>query len=294
MKTHISPAASFQLEEVSLRDGLQREAVWPVAAKMKLVELLYAAGVRRMEVGSLVNPKVVPALANTMELLSCLAQKRTADPHFADLQISVLLPRAASFLAVAASGVDQVAVAISRDEDFQQKNWHNSISQAQTEIAQIFDLRQQKFPQVRIKAYLMMAWIKERPLEQDRFLLDFLQGLADEVCLADTAAAAEEENFLANLTAAAAVIPCDRLSLHLHGKAEEVLRLGQMAAQFGIRKFDTALGGLGGCPFLALPAANADTRLFNQMLRNFAPHQGGEIQDEGLAAAERFLQEMMR
>ncbi|MBP5295931.1 MAG: hypothetical protein J6Y94_01215, partial [Bacteriovoracaceae bacterium] len=196
-------------------------------------------------------------------------------------------------LAVAAAGVDQIAVAISREESFQERNWHHTIKETQAEIAQIFALRQARFSSIRIKAYLMMAWMQERPLAQDRFLLDFLQAGADEVCLADTAAAANAENFQANLAAAAAVIPLHQLSLHLHGKTEDVLRLGKIAAEFGIRKFDTALGGLGGCPFIDLPAANADTRLFNQMLLNFGPHQGGVIKEEELGVAERFLQEMI-
>jgi hydroxymethylglutaryl-CoA lyase len=278
----------FRLEEVALRDGLQRLAPCPPTQIVQLAKRIYQAGIHHIEVGSLVNPKIVPALAGTLEVMARLSAEQLPD-----LQMSVLIPRAKAFSSAAAAGVAKVAVAISQEEKFQEENWHNTIQEGMAQLEQIYNLREQNFPSCRIKAYLMMAWSNDCPLIEDLSRLAFLRDIADEVCLADTAARATPENFRSTLKTAATIIPLPQLSLHLHGKPSVVLDLGRQAAEFGIRSFDTALGGLGGCPFLDSPAANADTRLFNKMLQQFGPHQGGDIKDDDLQDAERLLREMI-
>ena len=252
----------FKIYEVSAREGFQRQAARPLAAAVTLIKLVAAAGIKHLEVGSFVNPKVVPAMANTAELLKTLGQL----PELADVQFSVLIPRATAFLPAAELGVAQVAWAVARDAAFQEKNFHQTIAEAVAGLRLVYEQREQKYPGIKIKVYLMMAWLPNKPLAEDRALLQTLAAWADELCLADTAAEATPATLQEALQTVQEVVPLSKIGLHLHGLAERVLSLGKLAASLGVANFDTALAEQGGCPFIAEPAANADTLAFCQML----------------------------
>ena len=271
----------YKLYEVSAREGWQGLAQRPIPVVAAVIKLLYAAGLRQIEVGSLVHPKVIPALANTEDLIKQLR----VDPALAELAMSVLVPTPQAFLKAADLGVAQVALAISREEQFQKKNFHQTLAQAQEILRTVYNLREQKYPGLKIKVYVMLAWLKERSLAEDQALLAELALLADEVCLADTAALATPENFLANLKVAQALVPPARLGLHLHGRPEEVLTLARQAVAAGVLHFDSALGGCGGCPFLDHPTANADTLALAKMLREHFGLSPAVLDEDLLAQA---------
>jgi len=275
----------FKIYEVSAREGFQQQAARPTAQVVALIKKIYAAGIRHVEGGSLVNPKIIPAMANTAEVLTACQ----ALPAMPDLQLSVLIPRPTLFKQAADLGVAQVAVAISREEKFQEKNFHQTIAQALAGLKQVYQMREQYAPAIKIKVYLMMAWINERPLVQDVALLQAIAPLADEVCLADTAAKATTATLREHLKCAQEIISLPKLGLHLHGPAAAVLELGKVALQAGVVNFDTALGGGGGCPFIDQAQANADTYAFCQMLQAYFPAAKPPIDLAALASAASLL-----
>ena len=121
-----APLREVKICDVSLRDGMQilnRHAVIPLEARLRLVEALVRAGVPYIEVGSFVNPRVVPAMRDTTELL------RRMPPY--EGQIAALAPTLEYYEHLKqAPRVNTVALFVSASERYSQKNTHMSVDQA--------------------------------------------------------------------------------------------------------------------------------------------------------------------
>ena len=110
-----------QIVEVGPRDGLQNEKeIVPVAAKIQLIDKLVAAGLKRVEASSFVNPRWIPQLADAEEVLQGIARP-------ADVTFSALVPNLRGLERAAASGLREVALFMSASESHNQKNINKSI-----------------------------------------------------------------------------------------------------------------------------------------------------------------------
>ncbi len=255
--------------EVGPRDGLQNEPQ-PVAtaAKLEYIALLRAAGLREIEATSFVSPRAVPQLADADEVMKRL-QRRSG------VRYPVLVPNERGFERAVAAGADAIALFTAATDAFCQANTRCSIDNSFARFAPIAARAGAKGMWMR--GYVSVAFdcpfsgpvAPEQAVTVAERLFEL--GCA-EVALADTIGSATPPAVDCLLDAAFSVLPVDRLALHFHDTGGRAIDNVATALDRGIRTFDGAAGGLGGCPF----APGAPGNLATEMLVAFLEQQGFE------------------
>ena len=250
------------INEVGPRDGLQNQRVAVGCDdKLRLIQALVDAGLRSIEATSFVSPKAVPQMADADQLFVRL-------PEPDRVAYSALVPNVRGLQRAQACQVREIAVVLSATETMNQRNINMSLDQA-TEVC-IQTLRGAIEAGMRAKAYVAVAFECpfEGPVAPDRVLAltrsMFAAGAA-EVVIADTIGAAAPRAVSSLMRHAVAEFGAPRLSAHLHDTRGFALANAWAAIEAGIRKFDTSLGGLGGCPFAPGAAGNLATEDLVQM-----------------------------
>jgi hydroxymethylglutaryl-CoA lyase len=233
------------------RDALQGccETI-PSASKAELLRRLIAAGFRKIDAVSFVSPRAVPQMADAEKVLALLGDAESGGEQETEL-IGIVLNRRGVERA-AGTKVRTVGFPLSVSPTFQWNNAHQTIEQAFSELQGI----KQAADAMRLKtfAYISMAfgnpygdeWRLETVTDAAKRVREIGIG---EVLLADTAGMADAAAVARVFEAAASTCESLELGLHLHaryGDAAEKVRAGIAA---GCRRFDTAIGGMGGCPF---------------------------------------------
>lgn len=248
---------AIHITDVAPRDGLQNQPVHlPVSAKLRLAQLLAAAGVCSIEATSFVSPKAVPQMADAAELLPLL---RAALPG---LRTSVLVPNLKGLERAHAAGAAEIAVVLSATETMNRKNINMGLDQA-TETSEQTLTEAQRLG-LRTRAYVAVAF--DCPFEGETPLAEVLRlagrmhrAGADEIVIADTIGSASPGRVKERIGALAGVLPVARLALHLHDTRGLAVANAWAALEAGIRRFDASVGGIGGCPFAPGAAGNVAT-----------------------------------
>lgn len=275
------PAAT--IVEVGPRDGLQNEKqIISTADKLELIRLLLAAGLSRLEVTAFVSPRWVPQMADHEAVLR-------GTPSAAGLIRSVLVPNERGALAALAVGVDELAVFTSASESFAQQNINCSIAESLQRFAPVAALAAQRG--VRLRGYVSCSF--ECPYEGQvaaEAALDVAQALADlgcsEISLADTIGRAKPDQVDALVHRATRALGAETLACHFHDTHGNALDNVDAALAHGIRIFDSAIGGLGGCPYAPGAAGNLSTIPLAIHLENAGYSTGLNV--TALHAAEKF------
>ncbi len=258
-----------RITDVSPRDGLQNEPGFVMTSeKARLVELLVDALVDEVELTSFVSGKRVPQLADADELLeTVLAFKRP------DVVYSALVPNIRGLDRLLAASeragmplVDKVALFTAASEEFNRKNTGASIGESIERFAPVVAKAREAGLQVRAYVSCVIECPYEGPVEPAKVgeVVARLGELdPDEIDLGDTIGAATPESIVPMLDAArqasAWAEAKDPLTwvLHLHDTHGRAADCVEAALDAGIRSFDGAAGGLGGCPFAAGPGERA-------------------------------------
>jgi len=251
------------INEVGPRDGLQNQkTILGTEDRLKLISLLIDANIPGIEVASFVNPKAVPAMAGAHEIIDGLQETLTCD-------ISVLVPNMKGFELAQAAGAKIIAVVPSATETMNQKNINMSLKDTIDSSCKI--LESAKSEQLQTRAYVSVAW--ECPYEgvvEISTVLDIAHKLlsagADEIILADTIGAANPASVDLLFQACVKEFNPSILSGHFHDTRAMALANVYAALTQGIRKFDSCIGGLGGCPFAPGAAGNLATEDLANML----------------------------
>lgn len=245
------------IEDEFLRDGLQNEECHlSLEEKLELLAALEAAGLRRIQVGSFVHPDWVPQMADTDALFERITPKPGVT-HTALVLNKAGLDRA---LAV---GVRHLSISVSASETHSRKNLNRSVDEARAAIEPVIERALSHGVAVRAGIQSALGCGFEGRVDPGRVLeiaRRFAQIGVGEVNLADTAGLANPAQVFALCRQVAeAVGPEVKLSLHLHDTRG--LGIANMLAglQAGVRIFDAALGGLGGCPFIPRATGNIAT-----------------------------------
>ncbi|WP_342128460.1 hydroxymethylglutaryl-CoA lyase [Hydrogenophaga sp. OTU3427] len=247
----------IHITDVSPRDGLQNQQVAvDTAAKLRLIQLLAAAGVQSVEATSFVSPKAVPQMADAAELVPLIASRLPA------LRTSVLVPNLKGLERAHAAGAREIAVVLSATETMNQKNINMGLRQA-TEVSEQ-TLRAAQALGLRTRAYVAVAF--DCPFEGET-ALDTVVTLAlrmhgagaGEVVIADTIGSASPGMVKQRLAAIAQAVPRDQLAVHFHDTRGMGVANAWAALEAGIRRFDASVGGIGGCPFAPGAAGNVAT-----------------------------------
>jgi hydroxymethylglutaryl-CoA lyase len=300
-------AERVRITDVAPRDGLQNEpGVIPADGKVRLVELLARSGVDEVEVSSFVSRRWIPQLGDAEEVFAALAGKGlpgTGGPIF-----SALVPNEKGMEAAlrvnqqaGRAVVSKIAVFTAASETFSHRNINASITESIRRFEPVIETA--KRHGLAIRAYI--SCVVECPFEgkippsKVAHVAQALHDLgADEIDLGDTIGAAEAEsiNLLIHELLSRFGDPIlPKLTLHLHdtfGRASECVREG---LQLGIRSFDGAAGGIGGCPYASTPGKRAPGNISTEALLSVVRSMGYEtgVNDAGLAEAARVVRELI-
>ncbi|MEM8633200.1 MAG: hydroxymethylglutaryl-CoA lyase [Pseudomonadota bacterium] len=258
-------AEAVEIFEVGPRDGLQNEArAIPVTEKVDLIDALSAAGFQRIEVGSFVSPKWVPQMAGSAEVLAGIKRR----PGIA---YAVLTPNMRGFEDAVAAGADEVAVFASASEGFSQANINCSVAESIARFRPILAAAQAMGVKVRGYVSCVIACPYDGKTAPER-VADVAGILASEGCyevsLGDTIGAGTPETVTAMLEAVTSRVPPETLAGHFHDTGARALDNIAVSLDAGLRVFDAAVGGLGGCPFAPGSAGNVATEAVDAMLRS--------------------------
>ena len=275
---------SVRIVEVGPRDGLQNESqIVPLAAKVGLIEALVAAGLNNVESGSFVSPKWVPQMADTAQVLAAI----TRNPG---VRYPVLVPNLKGLEAALAAGADEIAVFGAASESFSQKNINCSIAESLERFRPVVAAALAKG--VRVRGYIscVLGCPYEGPIEPAA-VAAVAKALADmgcyEISLGDTIGTGTPLKAQAMLRAVAAVVPIDRLAVHFHDTWGQALANILACLELGVAVVDSAVAGLGGCPYAKGATGNVATEDVVYMLDGMGIETGIDLAK--LAAAGRAI-----
>ena len=247
-----------EIFEVGPRDGLQNEAsLIATSDKIRLVDLLSECGFSRIEVTSFVSPKWVPQMADAAEVLAGI----TRSPG---VSYAALTPNIKGYDRARAANADEIAIFGSASEGFSQKNINCSIAESLDRFRPIAEAARHR--DIPVRGYV--SCVTDCPYDGPTDPADvarvaealFAMGCY-EISLGDTIGAGRPDSVANMLSAVTDMVPVHRLAGHFHDTGDFALGNIDTAYQHGIRVFDTAIGGLGGCPYAPGAKGNVATEI---------------------------------
>lgn len=248
--------SSVKIVEVGPRDGLQNEKA-PVSAsdKITLIDMLADAGLTYIESGSFVSPKWVPQMATSTEIFEKL--KRNENVTYA-----ALTPNMRGFEAAMSVNADEVAIFGAASESFSQKNINCSIEESLERFMPI--MQAAKAANVKVRGYVscVLGCPYEGDIEPEQVAMVaeklFNMGCY-EISLGDTIGVGTPASVIKMLQAVSGRVPLDKLAVHFHDTYGQALTNIYAALQMGIKVVDSAIAGLGGCPYAKGASGNVAT-----------------------------------
>lgn len=254
---------TVEIFEVGPRDGLQNEKrPIPTPDKIALIDCLGQAGFARIEVASFVNPGLVPQMADSAEVLAGISRAP-------GLRYAALTPNLRGFEAARAAGADEVAIFGAASEGFSRANINASIAESLERFAPVAAAAGVAGLPVRGYVSCVTDCPYDGPVAPGQ-VAKVAKSLFDmgcyEISLGDTIGQATPDRIDAMLAAVTDVVPADRLAGHYHDTAGRALDNIEASLARGLRVFDAAVGGLGGCPFAPGAAGNVATEAVHAWL----------------------------
>ncbi|WP_298359088.1 hydroxymethylglutaryl-CoA lyase [uncultured Litoreibacter sp.] len=245
-----------EIFEVGPRDGLQNEkALIPTTAKVALVDLLSTAGFRRIEVASFVSPKWVPQMADSADVLAGITRA-------GGVSYAALTPNMRGYEGAKAARADEIAIFGSASEGFSKANLNVSISESLDRFAPVAEAA--LADRIPVRGYV--SCVTDCPYDGPTAPADVAQVVAAlrdmgcyEVSLGDTVGKGVPETVDAMLTAVLEELPAGKLAGHFHDTGGRALDNIDVSLARGLRVFDAAVGGLGGCPYAPGASGNVAT-----------------------------------
>ncbi|WP_309072643.1 hydroxymethylglutaryl-CoA lyase [Arthrobacter sp.] len=274
------------ITDVFLRDGLQDEPVIvSTAHKLEIAQALIAAGIKRIEAASFVNPKRVPQMADAAEVISSL-------PHVEGITYTSLALNGKGIERAVAAGATDIQVVTSASQAHSNANAGQAIEDALDGIGAAVA----RYPDTRFFAGISTAFTC--PFEgsiDPEYLLRVVRAFSDmgikDIGLADTLGTTPTEKVLASLNHVRDAEPDLTYYLHLHNAHHQALATAGAAVSAGVVRFDAALAGYGGCPFAPGAHGNIATEELVRYLHD-AGHETG-IDEDHLADAVRLARDVV-
>ncbi|MCH4876496.1 hydroxymethylglutaryl-CoA lyase [Pseudomonas sp. TMW22090] len=276
------------ISEVGPRDGLQSvNATMPTELKKHWLTSLADAGLREIEIGSFVSPKLLPQMADAAELVAHLRQRQ-------DVFVTALVPNLKGAEAAFKSGVQKITMPISVSEPHSLANIRKTHEQVYEEVRSIVTLRNEQFPHVEIESGLSTVFgctIQGVVPEYDviRMALRMVELGVDEVGLADTVGYANPAQVRRLFTRLRSEIGAKAGSAHFHNTRGQGLANVVAALDVGVTTIDASQGGLGGCPYAPGASGNIVTEDLVYLLESMGLRTGVDI--DKLVAAREWLKQ---
>ncbi len=276
-----------EIFEVGPRDGLQNEkALIATKAKVALVDMLSTAGFRRIEVASFVSPKWVPQMADSTDVLAEIQRAQ-------GVSYAALTPNMRGYEGAKAAKADEIAIFGSASEGFSKANLNATIDDALARFKPVAEAALTDDIPVRGYVSCVTDCPYDGPTEPGD-VARVVAALRDmgcyEVSLGDTIGKATPETVSAMLDAVLQELPAEKLAGHFHNTGGRALDNVDASLARGIRVFDAAVGGLGGCPYAPGASGNVATEAVAAHLAAGGYDTGLDLDVIGQAA--RMAQEM--
>ncbi|KTT65012.1 hydroxymethylglutaryl-CoA lyase [Pseudomonas oryzihabitans] len=244
------------VQEVAPRDGLQIEPSWvETADKIALIDQLSSLGFTRIEAGSFVSPKAVPMLRDSEDVFQGIARQP-------GVTYVALVPNLKGAQRALAAGADELNLVLSASQTHNQANMRMSCEQSLASFAEVVQLAKGQAVSLNgtvattfgcpFEGRIDEAWVFELV---ERYLALGMTGIT----LADTTGMANPRQVARIVRQVLELIPASALTLHFHNTRGLGLCNVLAAFEAGARRFDAALGGLGGCPFAPGASGNICT-----------------------------------
>ena len=274
-----------EIVEVGPRDGLQGEAVaLSVEDRLEFIARLEAAGVRRIEAVSFVNPKLVPQMTGAEAVMAAL-------PHRPDRSRIGLVLNLKGWERLKATRCDEANIVVSATDSFGLKNQGAAMAQ-QLEVMHAIaaDRETHGGPPLSLTISVAFGCPFEGEVPLDRVAAIAREGAAakiGEIALADTIGVADPWTVRARIQAVREAAPDARLRLHFHDTRNTGLANAAAALEAGADVLDASCGGIGGCPFAPAATGNVATEDLVYMLERAGFDTGMDL--DGLIAAGRWI-----
>lgn len=281
-------AEFVEIFEMGPRDGLQNEKrLIPTSEKIALVDCLSRAGFKRIEVASFVSPKWVPQMADSGEVLAGITRA-------SGVSYAALTPNMRGFEGAVAAHADEIAIFGSASEGFSKANINATIAESLERFAPVAAAA--KAANIPVRGYVSCVTDcpydgATPPAEVAKVAKALLDMGCYEISLGDTIGQGTPETISAMLDAVLQVVPANMLAGHYHDTAARALVNIEASLAKGLRVFDAAVGGLGGCPYAPGAAGNVATEAVNDLLVGLGYETG---LDAGVLAEAAEMAQAMR
>ncbi|HZU45701.1 MAG TPA: hydroxymethylglutaryl-CoA lyase [Mycobacterium sp.] len=243
------------IREVALRDGLQIEAPVPLSAKLQLLDAIAATGVREVEACAFVSPTKVPSMADAAELAAELHR-------FPGIEFSALVASPNGAKRAMAAGLRAIEYVVAASDAFSHANVGRSSAEATAQIGEIVTIAHDAGATV--EAIIATAWdcpfdgptLPQRVLDIATAACE--QGV-DRISIADTIGTTTPGRVSSLIAALRPRIGTTPLGAHFHNTRGAGLACAYAAVAAGVTRFDSSVGGLGGCPFAPGATGNIAT-----------------------------------
>ena len=236
----------IRIVEVGPRDGLQNEKrIWRIDERVRLINLLSECGFAEIEVGSFVSPQWVPQMADTDTVFNQIMRDKNT-------RYSVLVPNAKGMELAVSNNVQDISIFTAASEAFTQKNINCSIDESFNRFTPIIQLAKEHG--IRVRGYI--SCVVACPFSGDVFP-DVVASVSDrlyqlgcsEISLGDTIGKGTPESIDRMIQSVSEHVPVSKLAIHCHDTYGTATANIDAALNAGIKTIDSAITGLGGCPY---------------------------------------------
>jgi hydroxymethylglutaryl-CoA lyase len=282
--------AEVEIREVGPRDGFQNEPeVIPTVEKVRLIDLLTATGLRRVEVTSFVRPDVIPQLSDAAEVLAAIERRD-------GVSLSVLIPnlRGLERALEMRERFDEVSVFLSASETHNQRNVNRSTEESLGGLEDVIATAGEAGLRCEgvIATSFGCPYEGEVPAERVLGIAERLAAAGcDEVGFGDTTGMANPLGVREFFAAARKRLPAAQLTAHFHNTRGQGLANVLAALQEGVTSFESSFGELGGCPVPPGSTGNVSTEDVISMLEEMGVNTGVSL--SALIEASRAAQEVL-
>ena len=264
-----------QIKEVGPRDGLQNETTFiPTQEKIQLVNRLSESGLDYIEVTSFVHPKWIPQLADAVEVLKEIKRKN-------DITYAALVPNSKGLERALEAGVDEVSIFMSASEGHNKSNINKSIDETFPVLKEVVDgaLAAGKTVRGYISTVIACPYDGYTKPEQVVYVAEKLFDMGiSELSLGDTIGVGVPTQVDALLHEMLRHFKAEQLAMHFHDTRGTALANVMTSLTHGITKFDSAIGGLGGCPYAKGASGNVATEDLLYLLHEMGIETGVSLE----------------
>jgi hydroxymethylglutaryl-CoA lyase len=285
----VPPAVSVY--EVSPRDGLQNESsTVPLRGKVRLIDALTAAGLRRIEITSFVSPKWIPQLADADELAEVVMEHHAVP----GVTFTALCPNARGLERAKKAGMKEVAVFMSASETHNKKNINKTVAATLDAFAETIGPAREAG--MKVRGYVSTVWgcPYEGPVDAAKAIATaktLYEMGCYQVSLGDTIGSGTPRQTREIMTRALGELPVDAVAMHMHDTRGTALANIVVGLELGVRHFDASVGGMGGCPYAPGAAGNVATEDLVYLLHGMGIETGIDLERlvEAARAAESIV-----